>query len=42
MTRRVLVPIDGSPHADAALEYACTAFADAELTLLFVLDPFGY
>lgn len=42
MTRRVLVPIDGSPHADAALEYACTAFADAEITVLFVLDPFGY
>lgn len=42
MIRRVLVPIDGSPHADAALEYACTAFADAEITVLFVLDPFGY
>lgn len=42
MTHRVLVPIDGSPHADAALEYACTALADAEITVLFVLDPFGY
>jgi nucleotide-binding universal stress UspA family protein len=42
MTRRVLVPIDGSPHADAALEHACTALTDAEITVLFVLDPFGY
>lgn len=42
MTRRVLVPIDGSEHADAALEYACTMFADAEITVLFVLNPFGY
>jgi nucleotide-binding universal stress UspA family protein len=42
MTRRVLVPIDGSPNADAALEYACTALADSEITALFVLDPFGY
>jgi nucleotide-binding universal stress UspA family protein len=42
MTRRVLVAIDGSPHADAALEYACTSLADPEITALFVLDPFGY
>ncbi|MDL5363003.1 universal stress protein [Halalkalicoccus sp. NIPERK01] len=42
MTRRVLVPIDGSPHADRALEYACENHADSEITALFVLDPFGY
>lgn len=42
MTRRVLVPIDGSPHADAALEYACSLHSGAEITALFVLDPFGY
>lgn len=42
MTRRVLVPIDGSPHADHALEYACENHADGEITALFVLDPFGF
>ncbi|MEM4780144.1 MAG: universal stress protein [Halalkalicoccus sp.] len=42
MTRRVLVPVDGSPHADSALEYAFENHADSEITALFVLDPFGY
>lgn len=42
MTRRVLVPIDGSPNAARALEYACENHPDAGITALFVLDPFGY
>lgn len=42
MTRRVLVPVDGSPNGDRALEYACENHADGEITALFVLDPFGY
>ncbi|WP_331233312.1 universal stress protein [Natronorarus salvus] len=42
MARRILVAMDGSPQADAALEYACTALTDPEITVLFVVDPFGY
>ncbi|MHC3436691.1 universal stress protein [Natrialbaceae archaeon A-gly3] len=39
MTRHVLVPVDGSSPAGAALEYACDHHADARLTLLYVIDP---
>lgn len=42
MTRRLFVPIDGSPHADRTLDYGCSNQPDAEITALFVLDPFGY
>lgn len=35
----VLVPIDGSPQADAALEYALEEFEDTEITVLNVIDP---
>ena len=39
MTRHVLVPVDGSSPARAALEFACERYPDARLTLLFVVDP---
>lgn len=35
----VLVPMDGSDPARAALEYACERYPDAELTVLYVADP---
>src|SRR6056297_1422823 len=35
----VLVPIDGSPQSDAALEYALEEFEDTEITVLNVIDP---
>ncbi|XVH32756.1 universal stress protein [Haloferacaceae archaeon DSL9] len=42
MTARILVPIDGSERGTAALAHACRTYPDAELTVLFVLDPFGH
>jgi nucleotide-binding universal stress UspA family protein len=35
----VLVPIDGSPQSDAALEYALGEFETAQITVLNVIDP---
>jgi nucleotide-binding universal stress UspA family protein len=42
--RRILLPLDGSPFAEAALPVAeeLAASFDAELVLARVLDPFGY
>jgi nucleotide-binding universal stress UspA family protein len=37
MTRRVLVPIDGSDLATRALEYALDVHDDADITLLYVV-----
>ena len=37
----VLVPIDGSPQSNAALELALERFPDADLTLVHVVDPVG-
>jgi|AntRauMinimDraft_4_1070384.scaffolds.fasta_scaffold00059_11 nucleotide-binding universal stress UspA family protein len=37
MTRRVLVPVDGSELATRALEYALDVHGDDELTLLYVV-----
>lgn len=37
----VLVPIDGSPQATAALERAVELFPEATITLLYVADPEG-
>lgn len=37
--RHVLVPIDGSPQAEAALEFALEEIDDATFTALTVLDP---
>jgi nucleotide-binding universal stress UspA family protein len=39
MTIRVLVPHDGSPRADDALEYALREFPDGAITVLHVIDP---
>ncbi|SEH15442.1 Nucleotide-binding universal stress protein, UspA family [Natronorubrum sediminis] len=39
MPQHVLVPIDGSDHADAGLEYCFASFPDATLTALYVVDP---
>ena len=39
MTKRLLVPLDESPQAETAVEYALTEFPDAEITLLHVIDP---
>ena len=39
MAKKVLVPIDGSPQSDTALEYALEEFADEEITVLYVIDP---
>ncbi|EMA37354.1 universal stress protein [Halobiforma nitratireducens] len=36
----VLVPIDDSDPADAALEYALTEFPEADVTALHVIDPY--
>ncbi|WP_458185749.1 universal stress protein [Haladaptatus sp. NG-WS-4] len=39
MGEHVLVPLDGSPAAEAALEYALT-LPDVEITVLTVVNPF--
>ena len=39
MTSRILVPYDGTSAARSAAEYAWTHFTDAEIVLLFVMDP---
>ena len=42
MSKRILVPVDGSEQSDTALEYALEEFGDAELTVFHVIDPTGY
>lgn len=39
MPQHVLVPVDGSEHAFAGLEYCFTSFPDASVTALYVVDP---
>lgn len=39
MGRRLLVPIDGSPLSERALETALAEHPDAEITALHVIDP---
>lgn len=41
MSKKILVPIDGSPQSDDALDYALEEreFAGHDLTLLHVIDP---
>ena len=41
MVERILVPHDGSPLAERALERAVTMQPDAEITVLHVIDPLG-
>lgn len=38
MPRSVLVPMDDSPPSKSALEHALTSHADAEFTVLYVID----
>ncbi|MFC7230761.1 universal stress protein [Saliphagus sp. GCM10025308] len=40
MARSILVPHDGSSHAQAALEYALETFPDASIVLFHAIDPF--
>ncbi|ADD05748.1 UspA domain protein [Natrialba magadii ATCC 43099] len=39
MTEHILVPVDGSQPATAALEYAHERFPENRLTVLYVVDP---
>jgi nucleotide-binding universal stress UspA family protein len=39
MSKRLLVPVDGSDPADAALEFALGEYPDADITALSVTDP---
>jgi nucleotide-binding universal stress UspA family protein len=39
MSKRVLVPIDGSDQSDDALDHALEEFSDADITVLHVIDP---
>ena len=36
---RVLVPVDGSEPSDIALDHAIEQFDDAEIVVLYVMDP---
>ncbi|AXR77402.1 Nucleotide-binding protein, UspA family [Natrarchaeobaculum sulfurireducens] len=39
MPQHVLVPLDGSDHADAGLEYSLASFPEATISAVFVVDP---
>ena len=39
VTDTVLVPFDGSPLAERAVEHAVTHHPDADITVLYVIDP---
>ncbi|AFZ71697.1 universal stress protein [Natronobacterium gregoryi] len=39
MPQHVLVPVDGSDHGFAGLEYSLASFPDAALTALYAVDP---
>ena len=39
MTETVIVPLDGSPQSEQALDFAIEEFPDATLVLLHVIDP---
>lgn len=40
MTRRILVPMDGSAMAEEGLRYAVSAFPDASIIVMHVITPF--
>ncbi|ELY45982.1 universal stress protein [Natronorubrum tibetense] len=40
MARSILVPHDGSEHAQKALQYALESFPDARIVLFHAIDPF--
>lgn len=39
MGKRILVPFDGSPPSERALEFATSEWPDANVTLLYVINP---
>ena len=39
MVEHILIPVNGSPAAWRAVDYACDQFGDATLTLLCVMNP---
>ena len=39
MIETILVPVDGSPQAQTAIEYTRTVFPEANIILLTVVDP---
>jgi nucleotide-binding universal stress UspA family protein len=39
MATHLLVPFDGSPQSEAALRFALAEWPDADVTLLYVVDP---
>lgn len=39
MTKQILVPIDGSPQSDDALEHALREFGSHDITVFHVIDP---
>lgn len=39
MSKRILIPVDGSPQSEAAAEFAAAEWPDAELLALYVIDP---
>ena len=39
MSKRVLVPIDGSEQSDVALDHALKEFSEDDITVLHVIDP---
>lgn len=39
MGTRILVPFDGSPPAERALEFATAEWPEADVTLLYVINP---
>jgi nucleotide-binding universal stress UspA family protein len=38
MPEHILVPFDGSPLAEQALEYSCKTFGDGTITVFYVID----
>lgn len=39
MTKRILVPVDGSSQADQAFQYSLDEYSDAEIILMHVIEP---
>lgn len=39
MTKRFLVPMDGSAHSEKALEHVLAEYPDVDVTVLHVIDP---
>ncbi|WP_224334425.1 universal stress protein [Haloprofundus halobius] len=39
MTKRILIPVDGSPQSTAALSFVAEEWPDAEVTVLHVINP---